>query len=83
MVDSIRGINGPNPLQGVSKTSARPDEGKRSEKAASSEPVDAVEISPEASEAQALQLANETRDILTQLREEALTRGGQKFDTLL
>ncbi len=81
MVETIKGVNAPNPLQ-QNRTQDK-SETQRSEKVRSGEPVDAVEISDEASEAQALALASQTRDILAEQREEALTRTGQKVDQLL
>lgn len=81
MVDPINGVNAPNPFQ--NNRAQNKNETQRSENVRAGDPVDAVEISSEASDTQALQLARETRDILTEQREEALTRTGQKFDQLL
>lgn len=84
MVDFISGINAPNPVQGTNKTQNKNQQKEAEATSGGNNPVDEVSISAEAlDQAQAEQAARDTRSILQQQQEEALTRTGQKVDQLL
>lgn len=83
MVDSINGAGGPLPPQNTGNRTQTSKNAQRSETSSADATQDAVSISAEAEETQALQLASDTRSLISQQQEDSLTRTGQRVNTLL